>query len=50
MMCQIYQQQKIKYDNLSNKMADFNKHIDKTLENLLRSMLIILLMVTELII
>ena len=34
MMCQIYQQQKIKYDNLSNKMADFNKHIDKTLEKL----------------
>ena len=33
-MCQIYQQQKIKYDNLSNKMADFNKHIDKTLEKL----------------
>ncbi|WP_145404641.1 T7SS effector LXG polymorphic toxin [Staphylococcus epidermidis] len=25
---------KIKYDNLSNKMADFNKHIDKTLEKL----------------
>ena len=25
---------KIKTDNLSNKMSDFNKHIDKTIEKL----------------